>query len=77
VGEEPYCYVTNEYNNAMKALLPQYGIQVVELPRIELNNEPISASKVRRLFEAGEMGMVKKLVPAATLEILNREKDDE
>ncbi len=77
VGEEPYSYVTNEYNNAMKALLPQYGIQVVELPRIELNNEPISASKVRRLFEAGEMGMVKKLVPAATLEVLNREKDDE
>jgi len=77
VGNEPNSNVTNEYNNAMKTLLPQYGIQLVELQRIEIDHEPISASKVRRLLEKGELAKVKKLVPDATLEVLNRGKDNE
>lgn len=77
VGNEPYCYITNEYNNAMKTLLPQYGIELVEIQRIETDNEPISASKVRRLLEKNEIDKVKKLVPVTTLEVLNRETDDE
>lgn len=33
VGEEPEDIVTNVYNDAMKKILPKYGIELVEIPR--------------------------------------------
>ncbi len=59
VGEEPFCPVTNRYNQRMKAILPQHGIEVIEIPRF---NE-ISATKVRSLINEGLIESIKSLVP--------------
>lgn len=48
VGEETHDKVTAQYNKAMKELLPLNGIEVVEYPRYAVNEEIISASKIRK-----------------------------
>lgn len=72
VGTEPLCPVTSAYNQAMQAFLPSRGIQVVELPRISAAGAPISASRVRALWQAGELAPLAALVPPATLEYIRQ-----
>ncbi|MDO4567514.1 MAG: [citrate (pro-3S)-lyase] ligase [Clostridia bacterium] len=66
VGTEPFCAVTRAYNERMKAVLPKYGIELVEIER----KDGISASEVRRLMAAGDMEGVRRLVPECTYEYL-------
>lgn len=66
VGTEPYCPVTSAYNERMKQLLPQYGIEVVELQRLD----GISASQVRALASQGRWDQVAGMVPKVTLDYL-------
>lgn len=66
VGEEPEDEVTNQYNMAMKSILPQYGIELVEIPRKTLNAKPISASLVRQCIEEGNTDQLTELVPVST-----------
>ena len=73
VGEEPADTVTKSYNENMKNILPPYNIDVVEIPRREIDGEIISAKTVRAALKVGDFDKVKKLVPAATYEFL-REK---
>ncbi|ONI43401.1 hypothetical protein AN641_10305 [Candidatus Epulonipiscioides gigas] len=76
VGEEPYCAVTNNYNTEMKKMLPKYDIEVIEIPRKEIDNEVISASKVRRCINNNDYDALKLLVPEATFEFLiNKHKN--
>ena len=70
VGEEPEDLVTNEYNNAMKKILPHKGITLVEIPRKEKNGSYISGSLVRRCLEEMDMERLKSLVPESTIELL-------
>ena len=70
VGEEPQDVVTNEYNQAMKRILPQKGINVIEIPRKESENGIISASLVRKCLEDDNRTDLKKLIPKSTWEIL-------
>ncbi len=72
VGEEKHDPVTNEYNRAMKRILPLYGIEVIELPRKTIGgtSEPISASAVREKLTAGDRDGIRDLVPQSTLDIL-------
>lgn len=49
-GSEPLCNVTNTYNNYMRKLLPKYSIEFHEIPRLQYNNNDISASFVRQLL---------------------------
>lgn len=72
VGTEPSCVVTNAYNAKMKELLPQYGIELIEIERKQLDGMPISASSVRRLLHEGDMQAVKKLVPPTTFAYLQQ-----
>lgn len=52
VGEEPLDPVTAEYNKRLKALLPERGIALVEIPRLaDQTGEVISASRVRNLLK--------------------------
>ena len=69
-GEEPFDAVTRQYNENMARLLPQYGIEFVELPRLKAGGTPISASEVRRLAEARDFAKLKRLVPKKTLSFL-------
>ena len=71
VGTEPYCNVTRAYNECMKQLLPKYGVQVVEIERLD----GISASKVREAVGNGDWQLVKKLVPQSTYDYLLEKGD--
>ncbi|MBR1728793.1 MAG: adenylyltransferase/cytidyltransferase family protein [Selenomonadaceae bacterium] len=54
VGEEPLDKVTRQYNEAMKKFLGDYGVILVEIPRLKLSNgEIINATKVRKLINEG------------------------
>ena len=63
VGEEPFCPVTQRYNQELKTHLP---IDVIEIPRFELNNMAVSASNVRKLLKAGNVNAASALVPKTT-----------
>ena len=66
VGTEPFCPVTRAYNERMKQVLPEYGVEVIEIER----KDGISASKVRQLLAEGEKDKVRTLVPECTYKYL-------
>lgn len=70
VGEEPEDRVTNEYNLAMKRILPRNGIELIEIPRKEQNGKYVSASLVRKYLESNELERVKELVPESVVRLL-------
>lgn len=70
VGEEPYCNVTNTYNNTLKTILPQYDIEVIIIPRKEIEGKAISASYVRELLREDRFEEIERLVPKTTYEFL-------
>lgn len=75
VGSEPICEVTAEYNRKMAYWLQQAPLEspsicVIELERTTLNDEPISASKVRKLLAIQDFERLADLVPATTLQFL-------
>lgn len=72
VGTEPLCPVTAEYNARMKALLPEYGIELIEIERKEDATGPISASRVRALLEQGNTDALAHLLPPAVLREISR-----
>lgn len=74
VGTEPYCDVTNEYNNAMLSVLPSYNIEVCLVERLTKDGRPVSASIVRKLLKEGKIDEVKNLVPITTFEFLNTDE---
>ena len=70
VGTEPLSALTNQYNEVLKTTLPQHGIGLVEIPRLEKDGTPISASAVRSALENGDWATVKSLVPPTTFTYL-------
>ena len=74
----------------MKKVLPEYGIEVIEIPRCRNKEQVISATYVRKKFLEGDTEELKELVPPVTYDyltsaegeklrekLLNREKRDE
>ena len=70
VGDEPFSKITALYNQQMKKLLPEYGIQVTELPRYRCGSTIISATTVRQKFLEGSMEELQDFVPYSTYEYL-------
>ena len=72
VGEEPKDIVTREYNETMKKILPEYGITVIEIPRIytQDGSEIISATTVRKLVQKQDWEALKKYCPMSTVEYI-------
>lgn len=70
IGEEPYCHVTKKYNEAMKELLPDFGINVIEIPRLSIKGTKVSASRVRELIKTEEFSEIKRIVPKTTYDYL-------
>ena len=73
VGSEPYCNVTNTYNETLQEVLPKYGVEVRLVERVEMNNNAISASKVRQLLKEDKIDEIKELVPETTYEFFYTE----
>jgi len=72
VGQEPLDPVTRHYNEEMKKILPEYGCEVIEIPRLEKNGKTVSASFVRKLLKEKNFEEIKKIVPQTTLEYLRK-----
>ncbi|HWR43934.1 [citrate (pro-3S)-lyase] ligase [Sporomusa sp.] len=70
VGDEPYCTTTCGYNEALADILPQHGVGLEIMPRIETGGEAISASRVRELIRQEDWSAVKELVPETTYRYL-------
>lgn len=70
VGEEPLDPITAQYNQSMKEILPRYGIELQEIPRKELDDGVISASRVRKSIEDKQWDEIRKLVPNTTFSFL-------
>ena len=70
IGEEPYCPVTNAYNEAMLEIFPQHGIEIVVMERIQMSDEIISASKVREMIRQDDWEGIKEAVPESTFTYL-------
>ncbi|MDD3178813.1 MAG: [citrate (pro-3S)-lyase] ligase [Opitutaceae bacterium] len=70
VGTEPYCAMTGGYNDAMKRILPVYGINLVEIERKQADHAAISASRVRDLLANNDLSTLERLVPPVTLAFL-------
>ncbi len=68
VGEEPFSPTTQAYNERMKELLPESGVALVEIPRLDA----ISASRVRALIREGRIEETEELVPGTTYDAILR-----
>ena len=70
-GQEPFDTTTACYNQSMRKILPQYGIEFCEIPRISQSSVVISASHVRELLQQkGVCEDVLTLVPEPTKQYL-------
>jgi len=74
VGEEPLDLLTSGYNDALLSILPPHGVSVAVVPRREFDGAPISASRVRALWRAGELAAAAPLVPPATFAYLKENR---
>lgn len=74
VGSEDKDLVTKNYNDTMKKILPNYGVELVEIPRIKSGDEVISASRVRKLLKEKKFEEAYKYLPDATIEALKSEE---
>lgn len=74
VGEEPFDQVTRAYNEAMKRILPKFGVEVIEFPRISLeeNGEMVSATMVRKAIMEKDADLIKVLCPESTYMFLEK-----
>ncbi|MCI5936080.1 MAG: adenylyltransferase/cytidyltransferase family protein [Lachnospiraceae bacterium] len=75
-GEEPIDYITRQYNETMKEILPKYGMEFIEIPRKVMGESVISASRVRKLLKEDNFEEIRKIVPETTFDYLvnNKEK---
>lgn len=70
VGDEPLDPMTAAYNETLLAILPPCGVNVAVVQRRTFSGEPISASRVRALWHAGDINGVAPLVPPSTLDYI-------
>lgn len=63
VGSEPTDPLTRRYNELMGLMLPN----VRELPRLEKDGQPVSASRVRKAIVENNLAEASRLVPPTTL----------
>ncbi len=66
VGQEPFCSITSQYNETLKAMAEEYAIKLIEVPRVCKEHEAISASSVRKLLLQGDIEKALSLVPPST-----------
>jgi [citrate (pro-3S)-lyase] ligase len=77
VGTEPYCKVTNAYNETLREVLKQYSVELRLVDRKKQDTYEISASTVRSFIREGNLEGLKDILPQSTLEFLATEKGKE
>jgi [citrate (pro-3S)-lyase] ligase len=71
-GEEPIDAFTRQYNETMKRMLPERGVEFIEIPRVCKGDSVISASRVRKLMKEKKHEEIRKLVPMTTYDYLEK-----
>ena len=70
VGDEKHNPKMHAANENLKRILPAYGIHVVEIPRLQAQNQPISASTARSAAAAGDRETLLQHLPETTLRFI-------
>jgi len=76
VGTEVYCMTTKAYNESMKAILPDYGVELIEIDRKKAKtgkgnvSDYISASRVRQAIKEGWLNDILNFLPDSTRDFL-------
>ena len=73
VGTEHASETTSIYNSVLSEILPNAGIELIIVPRLEISGETVSASSVRKLIHDGKINVVRNYVPDSTWNFLNSE----
>ena len=73
VGKEPYSRVTEIYNESMSEVF-QDDLELEIIPRLEVEGEVISATKVRQALSEGHPESIKNLVPSTTYDYIQNKK---
>ena len=73
VGQEPTDKTTLAYNQAMKEVFAQNGLELKEIPREQKGDQIVSASAVRRALAKDDWETVYRMVPKTTLIYLKSE----
>lgn len=69
-GQEPFSNVTALYNSVMAETLPQSGVAFCEIPRLALDDQIVSASRVRQALHDGRMEAAHAMLPETTWQYL-------
>ena len=70
VGSEPIDMLTRRYNELMQQVLPQHGIAVKTVERLQQDDQAVSASRVRQALADGSLSQAAMLVPTTTVPYL-------
>lgn len=70
VGREPYCPTTAAYNAVMAKVMPEHGVELVEIERTAGPEGFISATRVREALARGDLEAAAAMVPPPTLAFL-------
>ncbi len=70
VGTEDQEDATWYYNENLKDILPKYGIDVVEIPRLMLKGIKVSAKAVRSAIVNNDMETIRELCPQSTVDYI-------
>lgn len=74
VGSEPYCPLTAQYNQALKAACNGSKVDLVEIERLQVEGKAVSASLIRRLIQLEDWEAIRTLVPETTYSYLKSEE---
>lgn len=69
VGTEPLSPMTAQYNAALRSHLPERGIALREIPRLEIG-VPVSASAVRKALDEGDHNTLLAMLPKTTYDYI-------
>ncbi len=75
IGDERHCPQMEVHNDLLKEMMPKYGIEVIEIPRIQAEGGSISASRSRRAAAEGDKETLLANVSESTYKILVGEDD--
>ena len=70
VGSEPIDALTARYNELMQEQLPQRGIEVKTVERMQQDDQVVSASRLRQALAEGSLGQAAALVPPTSVPYL-------
>lgn len=73
VGDEPYSQVTNIYNESMEAVFAD-ELTLTVIPRLAIDEEIISATKVRLAIKENDEVRLKRLLPETSYQYLKEHK---